>query len=204
MKCNQCGTEYSGESCPACAGIPKKEKKPIFKKWWFWAIVIVVIAIIASSGSDKPTKESHNSGITSESSQTTTTDTTFGISETAVFDDIKITAVEMQESKGANYFEPEAGNVFVGVKFEIENISDAEQNISSLLLFDGYADGVKCDYSISANCAFNDGTLDGELSPGRKMIGYYAVEIPEDWEKLEFEVKSDWLSSSKATFVFEK
>ena len=204
MKCNQCGTDFNGESCPTCATVPKKEKKSIFKKWWFWAIAVVVIAVVASSGDDTPTKETGKSGTSTETTESTATDTSFGVGETAVFKDIKITAVEMQESKGANYFEPEAGNVFIGVNFEIENISDKEQNISSLLLFDGYADGVKCDYSISANCAFNEGTLDGELSPGKKMIGYYAVEIPEDWEKLEFEVKSDWLSSSKATFVFEK
>ena len=90
------------------------------------------------------------------------------------------------------------------MNFEIENISEETQNISSLLLFDAYADDVKCDYSISANVVFGDGTLDGELSPGKKLVGWYALEVPEGWQQIELEVKSSWLSGSKARFVFDK
>lgn len=73
-----------------------------------------------------------------------------------------------------------------------------------MLLFDTYADDIKCDYSFSANTVFGDGTLDGELSAGKKLVGWYAVEIPQDWQQLTLEVKSDWLSSNKASFVFDK
>ena len=36
------------------------------------------------------------------------------------------------------------------------------------------------------------------------MVGWYAVEIPENWSKLEFEVQPSWLSSRSATFVINK
>ena len=36
------------------------------------------------------------------------------------------------------------------------------------------------------------------------VVGWYAVEVPQEWKQLEFEVKSDWLSNSKAKFVFNK
>lgn len=180
-------------------------KKPITKRWWFWVIIaIVVIAVISSNaGNGEPKKEVPNetSGAGEVSSSE---DNTFSLNETAVFDNIKITADEIKQSSGESLFQPESGNVFVGVQFTIENISEKDQNISSVLLFDAYADGVKCDYSLEAKCVFSDGTLDGTLTPGKKMVGYYSVEIPKDWSELELEVKSQWLSNAKATFVFKQ
>lgn len=131
-------------------------------------------------------------------------DETFGLNDTSTFENLKVTATQLEESNGKEYFTAESGKVFVGVNFEIENISQETQYISSMLLFDAYADDVKCEYSISAEMAFGDGTLDGELAPGKKLVGWYAVEVPQEWEQLELEVKSDWLSNSKAKFVFTK
>ena len=128
----------------------------------------------------------------------------YSLNETAAFKELKFTATEIEESNGTDFFEPEDGNVFVGVKFTIENISDEEQTVSSLLLFEGYVDDVKCDYSLSAACVFDEGTLDGSVAPGRKLVGWYALEVPEDWSVIELQVLSDWLSSNPATFVFEK
>ena len=90
------------------------------------------------------------------------------------------------------------------MKFTIENISGEDQSISSILLFDAYVDGVKCDYSFSAACSFLDGTLDGTITPGKKLVGWYAVEAPESWKELELQVRSNWLSNKRAEFVFAK
>ena len=70
-------------------------------------------------------------------------------------------------------------------------------------MFDAYADDVKCDYSLTAQMAFSEGTLDGELSAGKKMIGYFAVEVPTGTKQITLEVKSEWLSNSKASFVLD-
>lgn len=129
---------------------------------------------------------------------------TFSLNETAVFTDLKFTASEIKESDGDSFFTPDAGNVFVGVKFTIENISSETQTVSSLLLFAAYCDDIKCDYSFSATCAFDEGTLDGELAPGKKLVGWYAVEVPKGWSTIELAVQSEWLSNTTATFVFEK
>ncbi len=128
----------------------------------------------------------------------------FSLNETAVFKNLKITATEIVESEGEDYFVPEDGKIFVGVKFTIENISSEIQNISTLLLFDAYVDDVKCAYSISAACVFDEGTLDGSLEPGKKMIGWYAVEVPANWKTIDLAVKAVWLSNNTANFVFEK
>ena len=145
-----------------------------------------------------------------ESSTTTRTNVqasksqeTFSINETAVFKDIKVTATEIKISKGESFFTPNSGNVFIGINFTIENTSNSDKTISSIMLFDAYADEIKLSYSMNAAMAFSDGTLDGSLSPGRKMVGWYAVEVPNETKVLELEVVSSWLSSQKAVFVFD-
>ena len=163
--------------------------------------LLMLCAFSACATEDPPIKETNQS----QTQQTTETkDETFGLNETAAFTDLKFTATEIKESDGEGFFTPEEGNVFVGVKFTIENISDEEQSVSSMLLFNAYADDVKCSYSISAGSAFSEGTLDGSIAPGKKLIGWYAVEVPGNWSSIELEVQSSWLSNDSATFVFTK
>lgn len=167
------------------------------------AVVCLGIGMVACTSEGTPKKENASMENTSGASENSSKDDEFSLNETAVFDDIKVTATEIKESLGKTYFEPENGNVFVGVKFTVENISQETQSISSILLFDAYVDDVKCDYSIGANIAFDEGTLDGEIAAGKKMVGWYAVEVPKEWKDIEFEVKSSWLSTSKAKFTFK-
>ncbi|MBQ7045852.1 MAG: DUF5067 domain-containing protein [Clostridia bacterium] len=128
----------------------------------------------------------------------------YSLNESAVFDDLKFTATEIKQTNGTDFFTPEKGNVFVGVKFTVENISDEEQSVSSLLSFEGYVDDVKCDYSLSAACAFDEGTLDGSIAPGKKLVGWYALEVPNNWEEVEIDINANLFSSSPAKYVFKK
>ena len=212
VNCKTCNAEIakSAKVCPSCGA---KISKPIFTKWWFWVIIVFVIGSIgASLGSNDVKKETSSSGTqsstvsggsTSGSQSTSNSQDTFSLNETAVFKDIKVTATEIKKSDGESFFSPDDGNVFIGVNFTIENTSDKDQALSSLLLFDAYADEIKLSWSLSAQAAFSDGTLDGSLSPGRKMVGWYAVEVPKDTKTVELEVKSSWLSSKKAVFEFD-
>ncbi len=73
MKCHYCGTEYEGNFCPECGAKtksqssaapppvqpvgepktayqkPKKQKKPIYKRWWFIVIAAIALLTIISS-----------------------------------------------------------------------------------------------------------------------------------------------------------
>lgn len=161
--------------------------------------VAICFAFSACTIEDTPKKE-----VGKETDTAQKKETSFGLNESAVFEKLKFVATEIKETQGTDFFTPEAGNVFVGIKFEIENISSEEQTISTLLLFDGYVDDVKCDYSLSATCAFDEGTLDGDVAAGKKLVGWYALEVPENWQEIELQVHSSWLSNSSAKFVFEK
>lgn len=174
----------------------------LFKNIICVILCLVLCFSLAGCVDDAPTKET--GGNDSDSSTATEPkEQVFALNETAVFDDLKITATEIKESKGESFLEPDAGNVFVGVNFTIENISDEEQNISSLLLFDAYADDISCDYSFTAATVFKQG-VDGTIAPGKKIVGWYSVEVPENWQKLELDVQAQLFSSANARFEFTK
>lgn len=176
--------------------------KKIIKNVFCVAFAVSILALTSACVlEDAPSKENY---VGNPTSSATKKNESFALNETAVFESLKITATEIKESKGESFFRPESGNIFVGVNFTIENISDEEQAISSLLLFDGYVDDVNCELSISASAAFGSKMLDGTLAPGKKLVGWYAVEIPENWKTLELNVQSEWLSSTSANFVFNK
>ncbi len=147
----------------------------------------------------KDTSDIANSSISEDIS----IEETYSLNEFVVIKNLKFTAIELKENKGNDYFEPSDNNVFVGIKFEIENISDKEQAVSSLL-FDAYVDGVKSEYSFSASCVFDEGTLSGNIAPGKKLVGWYSLEVPENWGDVELIVRGNTISNDTATFVFEK
>ena len=161
--------------------------------------VVLCLSFVACTVEDQPSKEQ-----AAVESKVENVEENFGLNETAVFKDLKFTATEIKETNGTDFFVPETGNVFVGIKFTVENISNEEQSVSTLLLFEGYADDIKCEYSFSAACAFDEGTLDGSVAPGKKLVGWYALEVPKDWTSIELQVQSTWLSNNPANFVFAK
>lgn len=168
--------------------------------------IVFVLCLSACTSDDTPVKEQAGSSVESseQTGSSVESEEVFGLNETAVFDELKFTASELKESKGENFFTPKTGNVFVGIKFTIENISKEEQAVSTLMLFDGYADDVKCAYSLNASCAFDDGSLDGNVAPGKKLVGWYALEVPEKWSTIELDIKADLFSKGAARFVFTK
>jgi len=168
-------------------------------------VSILIFSLSACGAEDMPQRGTGNGTTATMPVQNDTEpdESSFGLDETAIFQNISVTATEIKKSGGSDFFEPDEGKIFVGVKFVIENTSSEDQSISTLLLFDAYADDVKLDYSISAAMAFDEGTLDGNVSPGKRLEGYYGVEVPISTQKLEFEVKSGWLNSGKAVFLFD-
>ncbi len=209
IKCKTCGADVASnaKACPNCGA--KVKKVSVIGIIALVFIGIVLISIIATSGDtdQKPQKEASEGVSHAENSAITekqVKEDVYAIGDTAVFGKIKVTANTKKISSGTDFFKPESGKTFVGVEFTIENISDEDVNISSLLLFDAYADDTKCEYSLSAQCAMDSSnhTLDGSIAPGKKMTGWYAVEVPQSFKELELQVVQNWLSDSKDSAKF--
>lgn len=192
-------------------------KKKIYKRWWFWAILamLVLVGIFKWSGLElnRPVSQMEpekviTSNHTRETSvpameTTATADNRFYINETVLLSDLKITAESIKEFSGERSLKPADGNIFVAVKFIVENISSEDQYVGFSSLFDCYLDGMKCEYSYDADYELNESSVSGNLSSGRKTQGYYAVEVPETWKELEIEVLFSDSTSKKPIFIIK-
>lgn len=99
------------------------------------------------------------------------------------------------------YYEASSGNTFLILVFDIENISNDAQTIQTVSDFSIYVDGYQVEqtsFGYSNLAVTINGTSYNPLSsdiinpqvilqPGRKALGYLAVEIPNTWSKCEVE-----------------
>lgn len=195
-----------------------KQKKPIFKKWWFWLIVVIVIAAIASAGGeDKPRKEEPTTtagGQTQQTQEQTQQQTAeqpkeeapefFKIGEAAVTKKVKATITEMEKSEGDEFNKPADGHEFVLLHMTIENVSDQEIVVSSMLNFNAYVDDNAINENLAAQIS-KDGakTMDGTIAAGKKLAGTLAYEVPKGWQKLEIHFKPDQFSDTTIKWLIE-
>ena len=149
------------------------------------AMILVCLTVCSCSSSDETKKN-------------------FKVGETAKIDDVSITLTDVSESHGGDFFGPDEGNVFVLCEFNIENNSDEELTISSILCFETYFDDYEADISISALTASEKDSLDGTIAPGKKMSGVIGYEVSADWKNVEIHYTPNIIKDDKIIFVAEK
>ena len=135
----------------------------------------------------------------------------YNFNETAQFDDFTITALELVQMEvfEDDILKPKKGNVFVSVRFCVENISDEKVIISSLGMFKAYADGNIAKMSVVGSTEFTsrfneEAVIDCAINSKDTKMGWYTVEIPEDWQELNIFVKSSSLSNDYVKFTYAK
>ena len=181
--CKACKQEIAktAKTCPHC-GAKNKKKLPILIGI---IAVIVLIAVISSMGGN-------NQSLKAE----------YKIGETAELNGVRVTLVNVTESNGSDFNKPTDGNIFVLCEFEIENNSDKEINISSIMSFEAYCDDYTCTYSLSALLEKgNKNQLDGTVAAGKKFTGVIGYEVPVDWKTLEVKFTPDVWSDKVINFV---
>lgn len=203
-KCKHCQSDIPKKAkvCPNC----RKKQGGIFK--WI-LIVIVALIIIGSVGGneDKPTKVSSNTNeptANTATSETVAEETTFGVGDTAEYRGVKVTLNSITENTGSQFNKPTEGNVFLLVNFTIENNTDTDLVVSSMLSFDAYQDGYSTNMSLSALIEKSGEQLDGTIAPGKKMQGTIGYEVPATYTEFEINYQADVWSSKKFTFVYKK
>lgn len=202
MYCKHCYKmiDDDAEFCPACGKPQKRQaRKPIYKRWWFWLIVVVAFFIVLPSGSDQPEIVGNGSGSNTVKNDSSPTYITIG--QTADWNDIRVTFNSATQSFGNEWFTPSQGNVYIVCEFTIENNTDSELNISSLMCFDAYVDDYSTGISLSAESSVDKETLDGTIAPGKKMKGIVGYEVPSNWELLEIHFTPDFWSSKDFIFA---
>ena len=204
--CKYCKTEIpaAAKVCPNCR---KKQKGTL--KWIILAIIIIIIiAALASSDKDDAVKKvNSNDNQTEAESQglpKSDEELIFKVGETAEYNSVQVTLLNVSESSGSEFNKPANGNVFVLAEFEIANNSDKELNVSSIMMFEAYQDGYQTNLSIMAESEGDGKTLDGTVAPGKKMRGKIGYELPSDYKELEIYVKTDFWSNQKIKFLYEK
>jgi len=174
--------------------------KPIFKRFWFWMLIllaaIIAVTLVFVLRGDGPSGDP----------AVVPGDVSYTLNEPAAFRELTITATDFQESEGeAPFLIPDAGNVFLGVRFEVENTSDTNQAIDQHSLFESVrVNGAAVQFSLQAALYFqaDDESLDTVLEPGQRTTGWFAVETLADWDVLDLRLRNNWSGLQNATFVF--
>ena len=127
----------------------------------------------------------------------------FNLGETAELNKLRFKAVNYEESNGDEYHKPKDDNVFVGIEFVVENISQDELPIYSELMFECYIDDFKSQESDDARYVFDGELLVGTIAEGKKIEGCYAVEDPKDWSVIEIHTTNFLHNSEQEKIVFK-
>lgn len=127
------------------------------------------------------------------------------LNETASVDKVDVTLTKYNESAGNEFLYPTDGNVFLLCEFEIVNNSSSDLNISSLASFTSYCDGYAVNLDLSAlSSDGNVKSLDGTIAPGKKLSGYLAYQVPQNWQELEVNFKPNAWNDKSIKFIASK
>lgn len=120
----------------------------------------------------------------------------FVVGDVVETDSLKISYVSAGEYVSDNQFlTPKEGHVYYRLEFEVENISDIDQSITSWS-FEGYADGYAVDEAY-----VGDDTLSATLSPDKKAKGAIYYEVPADAQEVIAEYETDFWTQGKIAFI---
>ena len=173
-------------------------------------IVLIIIIAAAASGDDEPKKVSSSENTSSSTSSTSKKkekkkDTTFTVGDTADFDGVKVKLSSAILSKGSkeNFAVPDKGKYFLALVFDIENDSDDDITVSSMVSFEAYCDDMSIDMDYMGEEAPEvDGlkSLDGDVASGKKINGIMTYQVPKDFKKFEISYQPDFWGDKKVTF----
>lgn len=211
VKCKTCGAEIAktAKTCPKCGA----KQHTVALSLCAVIIVITIIAcigVIAGGGDDSepkkvvdststPTQSQGDDGSTPEPEKTT-----FGVGEQVSLNDVVVTMNGVTESSGSQFSKPTDGKTFVLCEFTIENNSEKDLAISSIMSFEAYVDDYSTSISLSAILGSDKNQLDGTIAAGKKMNGIVGYEVPTDWNELEIHFTPNFWSGKDIVFVYSK
>ena len=207
--CDSCGKPVAEEvknTVPVVEEAPQKKKK---KRHPILGTIVLIIGIFIfigafGGGSSEPKKVEGNAPV-AEAPAETTAPPVFTVGDTLEMAGILVTLNDVYESNGSQFMNPTEGNVFVTCEFTIENTTDAEINVSSLMNFEAYFDDYAANLSLGAMVYDQSKQqLDGTVAPGKKINGVVGYEAPADWAEMEVRYTPNAFGSNSFVFNFSK
>ncbi|KHD34433.1 hypothetical protein NL50_17305 [Clostridium acetobutylicum] len=168
-------------------------------------IVLIILAAIGEAvGNNSPKKvgESKTASTSTQNksdSESKSKTQTFKIGDVVQLKDYKVTVNKIRTGSGSDGMQPEQGKQYFYVDCTIENTSNEEKAISSVLMFKVQdQDGRSYDQAIPGD---QNGQLDGKVSAGQKISGEYVVKVPEGKTGLRLVFDSSVLGTNGQVIV---
>lgn len=208
VKCKTCGAEIakSAKVCPKCGA---KQKKHIVLGVILVIFGILLISAAIGGGSDdgEPKKVVDSTPVQSQEDGNNSAEpekNTFSVGEQVSLNDVVVTMNNVTESNGSQFNKPTDGNTFILCEFTIENNSEKDLAVSSLMCFEAYVDDYSTSMSLSALLESDKSQLDGTVAAGKKMNGIIGYEAPTDWKEIEVRFTPDFWRGKDITFIHSK
>lgn len=196
--CDGCGKSTSGEQAPT----NKKKKHPILSIIISLLVFFFVIGSCGKSDTEKPQKIDAN---TSSPTATKPASQIYGIGDRLEKGGVAVTLNDVYEVGPDIILEPAEGNVFVIFDLTIENNTDDDLTVSSIMCFKAYFDDFSAEYSLGAMSADSSNRqLDATLTPGKKIKGVVGFEAPENWKDAEITFEPEFFNSNVFTFNYSR
>ena len=196
--CKHCQTEIPKKAkvCPNC-----RKKQGGFVKWIIIGIVTIVVISSIAGGDDEKGTDSNpkKTGQTQTSNQNENekVDNEFAVGDVVETSDLKISFLSASPYTSDNEFlQPKDGYMYYRVEFEIENIGNSDEFVSSVD-FECYADGYLMDENyITADDYLSTATI----SAGKKIKGAIYYEVPSNSQELKLEYEVNYFTEDKIIF----
>lgn len=204
--CNHCGKALAGSvsAVKAQKAEPKKKKKrhPILGTI---VLIIGIFIIIGALGSSNEPQKVSSEKTPAATVAKETEPPVYTVGDTLEMGDVLVTLNGVTESTGSQFLTPADGNVFVICEFTIENNSNTEMAVSSLMSFECYFDDFAANISLGAMTGnHSKPQLDGTVAPGKKINGVVGYEAPSDWTEMEVHFKTSAYSAKSFIFNYSK
>lgn len=163
-------------------------------------ILTCVFFVLAGCNDVKPEKVGEAGGAPAESQRSDSGETEVKTEVYEIGDSVKagnliFTVNSTRIDEGGDFIKPKDGYIYYIIDVTVENTGDKSESVSSLMMFKLFdSDGYNYNITIGPE---TKGSVDGEISSGRKLRGELAFEIPQDAEGLELEIDPTIFGSGK-------
>jgi len=160
----------------------------------FVSILILSCAVFLLTSCDDVQPEKVDKEATQQEESQTKTET-YEIGDSIKAGNLIFTVNSTRIDEGGDFIKPKDGYIYYIIDVTVENTGDKSESVSSLMMFKLFdSDGYNYNITIGPE---TKGSVDGEISSGRKLRGELVFEIPEDAEGLELEIDPSLFGSGQ-------